>query len=301
MYKYFALLLIASSLYLQSCDEDFFSQVVEVELPEHQSLPAIFSEMQAGDSFLSVLVSNSKSILEADTAYQLPEDAVVNLYQNDALLTTLNFDTDTKQYTAMLPTPLSGQTSNAFRLEVSVPGFETVEAIQQMPQQPRITNAVYELEGTIDTEGYRVDEITVDIEDTTPNQVNYYGINVYQHIIELDNNGDTLYQYINQLYLDSNDPLLSYGDKYSFIFSDEGFTDGKYQLRAFSSYRAESDENIEVHLHQLTRDAFLYYRSKDQYYNALDNPFAEPVTVHTNIAGGYGIFSLSNVLVYPLE
>jgi hypothetical protein len=58
----------------------------------------------------------------------------------------------------------------------------------------------------------------------------------------------------------------------------------------------------------ISKELYYYSRSKTQQSNAIDNAFAEPVPVYSNVNGGMGIFgseaasSLSSLIGrYPLE
>jgi hypothetical protein len=301
MKKYILLFITVLTVLLYSCDDESFSQVVTIDIPDHTPLPALKLQLTQGDLALSVLVSNSKGILDPESAYDLPDDAEVKLFRNGSELLELTYDPMISLYLGYIPAGISSQAGDIYQLSAKLVGFEEVTAEQVMPPQPLIVSAEYELEGTIDSEGFRVDELIVDIKDTEAGKTNYFGVELYQIYYDIDFNGDTIGVYRSQVGLDSNDPLLEYSELYGLVFNDEGFSGGTYQLRCYTYYSLGLENNLEVEVYQLTEDAFLYARSLSQYYDAIDNPFAEPVTVHSNIEGGYGVFTLANRTVYPID
>jgi hypothetical protein len=275
--------------------------VVTIDIPEHTPLPALKLQLLQGDTAVSVLVSNSKSILDPESAYDLPDDAVVKLFKNGNEFVDLTYEAMSSLYQATIPNGISSQGGDVYQLTAKLTGFEQVMAEQTMPPPPLILNAEYEFEGTINSDGDRVDELIVDIKDTEAAKTNYYGIKLFWFYYDFDSNGDTLATYRVDVGLDSNDPLLQYGAPYGLVFNDESFSGGTYQVRCNPYYTIGPDTDLEVEVHQLTKDAFLYIRSLNQYYDAIGNPFAEPVTVHNNIEGGYGVFTLANRTIYPIQ
>lgn len=300
--KYILPILILSSLCFTSCDEDSFSQVVTIDVPEHDPLPVLNLQVDAGQRrSISALVTNSKGILDPESTYDIPEDAEVTLYRNGTIFGAMAYQSQTLRYEFNHDDPFPGQAGDTYVLEAKIPGFDLVAVPQTMPVQPIISNATYEVEGTIDPEGYRVDELIVDIQDAQAGITNYYGLLLKQVYVDIDGNGDTVSISRNNIGLDSNDPLVSYASRYGLIFTDEGFSGGEYQLRCYTYYSLNEGHTLEVELYQLSKDAFLYDRSLEQYYNAIDNPFAEPVTVHSNVPGGFGVFTVANKTIFEIN
>lgn len=293
----------SGALFFDSCDENSFSQVVTIDVPEHDPRPVLNLQVDAGqEDVLNALVTNSKGILDPDSTYQIPSDAEVTLYRNGNVFARLEYSEMDLRYLATLNGPFPNQPGDTYLLEAKWPAFELVQVSQEMPVIPKIKNATYELEGTIDPNGYRVDELIVDVLDQEPNKTNYYGLDLFQLYYNIDpSTGDTLDVFRSRISIDTNDPLLSYGSRYDLIFNDDSFSGGEYQVRCFTYYSIGENSDLEVHLYQLSEDAFLYARSYEQYLNAIDNPFAEPVTVHSNVPDGYGIFSLTNKDIYRIE
>lgn len=300
--KYLFLLLSMASLFLHSCDEDSFSQVVTIDVPEHEPQPVVLLQIDANQEHqLSALVSNSKGILDPESTYEIPTDAEVKLFKDGTLFADFEYYDDVLRYEYFTAEPFSNEGGVKWELQASIPGFDPVAVEQVMPPRPFIESATYEVEGTIDAEGYRVDELIVDVRDVELGVTNYYGLALWEIFVQTDNNGDTLQVSRSRVYLDTNDPLLSYANRYDLVFTDEGFSNNEYQVRAYTYYSLEGQSDLEVTLYQLTEDAWLYARSLEQYNNAINNPFAEPVTIHSNVDGGFGVFSLTNRTVFPVD
>ena len=49
---------------------------------------------------------------------------------------------------------------------------------------------------------------------------------------------------------------------------------------------------INYDLRSISRDLYYYKRTLDAYYNSEDDPFTEPVLVHSNFSSGLGLFSV---------
>ncbi len=299
--KYFPLLILTAACLCSGCNEDSFSQIVDIEIPAHESRPVLKLEMEPGTDDLQTLVSLSKGILDEGT-FEVPGDADVRMLKNGSLFADFSLSSDILKYEAFLQDDVPNDAGDVYRLEATLPGFETVYAEQEMPVMPLIAKATYEAEGTVSPDGDRVDEITVEIEDVEPGKVNYYGIRAGSQEWRIDTlTGDTIGYSWQRISLESVDPLLTYGQRYGLIFSDESFDGANFLARMYSYGEVQEGREVVVELFHLTRDAYLFNRSLNQYNESIDNPFAEPVTVHTNVVGGYGVFTLVNVAIAVAE
>lgn len=287
---YIALML---SLYCfnTACDEDSFTQVVEVEIPDHESaiaVNALFSDM---DTSLQMLVSNSLGILDPAT-HSTMKEATVKLYEGNALIREFQFNENNYRFEAPMIQPSQG---SVYRIEVDAPNYKSVFAEQEMPVVVEILDVEVTKDGGISGDGDRVDEILLKWRDPG-NQENYYAI---QGFIEQGfydpQTSDTIY-FRNKFYMESLDQVIQFGDRYDILVKDAAFDGREYTLRLFTYNNlpiGQEGARIVIQLVSLTEDAYLFDRSLNQYYNAIDNPFAEPVVVHNNVDGGYGIFGLA--------
>lgn len=269
------------------CDEDSFSQVVEVEVPEHKSSIVLNGIWNSQDTLLQLVVSNSLSILD-DDEFTVPQDADVKLFKDNTLLGNLAFNQQTFKYEYALDTPL-GSSVATYRIEAAFDDYDPVSVEQEMPGTVELTEVKYEKEGTIDPSGEKVDEYTITFSD--PGDVeNYYIFTAFVIDKYVHTPGDTIVNK-NMVYLQTNDPIASYSNR-GLIFSDKAFNGNEYTLTGWDYGWWSENLEFEFRLTSISKDGFLYLKSLDAYYNSEGNPFAQPATVYNNIENGYGIFAL---------
>jgi len=158
---------------------------------------------------------------------------------------------------------------------------------------------------------------------------NYYGYGYGGSAYADDTDTTVTDTIVQQLYINSgvnsNDPVLtrySNGDlfdsendfnSYSF-FTDELMGSEDYNLSFWLTSVNEIRDDLGEYIDatatvlNISKELYYYSRSKTQQSNAIDNAFAEPVPVYSNVNGGMGIFgseaasSLSSLIGrYPLE
>ncbi len=138
----------------------------------------------------------------------------------------------------------------------------------------------------------------------------YYGGGMYGYgygDINLDSivPTDTIIQERFGTLVQSLDPVLSASGNADILdveadavefFTDELMTRENYQLSFWidtgRDVYVDFDEYLESQalIHNISRELYYYSVSRQQQSLAIDNPFAEPVPVYSNIAGGIGIF-----------
>ena len=94
------------------------------------------------------------------------------------------------------------------------------------------------------------------------------------------------------------------------LFTDELFDGGEHEFTFWSErYLNNGSQNenqnnpkrVFINLWSLTEEEYKYRQSVKNNQEALDNPFAEPTVVFSNIENGIGIFSLSRIQSYLIE
>lgn len=290
-------LLIAS---LTACT-DRFEQVVEIDLPEHESLLAVSTILLSNQVALPVLVSNSRGVLDTFGFNSFP-DASVRLTKGGDEVGDFDYESPTSLFVAVLEDSL-GNDPNTYTLEVAQKDYPTATATQQMPTMPQIGEVDINEDGTlVEGGGGRLDEIIVEIADQGGVD-NYYAFRAYVEGVADGGPGEEPFEFSYPVSLYSNNPLAFESIFTDFtLLLDDGAFDGSvypFNMYTFESLPFEeasfNDLKLRVELIALTEDAFLYIRSLEQYYQAEGNPFAEPVNVHNNIIQGYGVFGLGNV------
>ena len=194
-------------------------------------------------------------------------------------------------------------TQGTYRLEVSAPGYDPVSATQTMPSKADIVNVSYEFDKVpFDVDSDLYDLMKIKIKDPAGEE-NYYSYEAYFEIKDLGS-GQI---YTNMVYPFSDLPVAEYGYNIDEIIPDITFDGDEYNLRLLmlSKYFRE-DPNTELVavnlvLYTGTRDLYLYETTRSLNSDAQGNPFAEPVLVHNNMDGGFGVFTLHNSVVYRHE
>jgi hypothetical protein len=170
---------------------------------------------------------------------------------------------------------------------------------------------------SVDTSSRRIgDEIirTFKIKfDDPSNNEDFYKVEIIkiQLSVNYDMNGnpiDTIF-YPTPLFLNSTDLSADQSDEYSsaITFTDQLFNG---QLKTFvceaSDYEYDfgplpSDNFYVVFLSRLSSDFYLYQKTIMAYNNVVGNPFAEPVRVHSNVNGGFGIFGAKSSSYFLIQ
>ena len=278
-----------------SCSEDSFEQVIKIDLPEHSPKLVTKTHLIAGSDSIDMWVSHSLGTLDTAT-YPSIENASVQLFHNGSLLYDLPFSDTNHSYFTYTNSPLK---AGDYRLEITAPDYEPIFAEQTLPTAVPINNVEYTKEGTISPDGERVNEIKVAFSDPSGEE-NFYEIRAYISFIEPHDSSNIHYF---MPYLDSNDPLLEFGDEGP-LLSDASFEGKDYTLILYHyDYFPENLQliSLRIELITITKDRYLYNKSLYNYWQAKDNPFAEPVVPHSNLEGGYGIFTLENGSAFVLE
>lgn len=289
------ILLSLITLFSMSCDPEDFSQVVTIEIPPHESALAVRALFQESDTTLQLLVANSLGILDKND-FEIPKEAVVQLFEDGQLLRTFNYDPQSSKFSASINEGF-GKAGSSYRLEINSTKYPSIKAEQVLPTAVPLTSFILKPDGTISSDGDRVDAIEIEFQDPADGE-NYYAIAAFRDSRFFD--GIDTVTYTSNVYLDSNDPLVSYGEDNFLIMPDKAFNGKKYKLLIYS-YDDLDQGDLRLQLITLTKDAFLFHRSMDDYYNAVDNPFAEPVNVHSNIEDGHGIFGLGAVFEVKIQ
>lgn len=258
-------------------------------------------------------VSKSLSVLD-NADIRLVNNASVSLYKDGSLLSVLNQAESDGWYRLYEYLPEKG---SLYKIEVSSPDFTRVlVAEESLP-----------LEATID-------EVTLMVKDSTfwewtdgrgnikrggnlhgsfhirfsdpPESDNYYEVYVFSMDTSYNDyeNPDDYEVHQTSLWLSTEDPSVdksSSGGR-ALLLTDLVFDGQQYLLKAdFEDYSATRDVTYYVCLTSLSRSAYIYKQTINAYKAAVNDPFAEPVQIFSNIANGYGIFAGQALVVYPVS
>lgn len=292
--------LFVISICCYGCSEDLFTQVVDIEIPEHNSGISIGAEFLQRYNDV-VRLQATKGIQEVGDLENIVGASVV-LKKGDVVIKVFEDQSMNSANSAgfyVNEQDLELEAGEAYTLEVEKNGFSKATSTQVMPDKVEITNLVYTEEGHLEPDGFRSDEISITF--TDPNGIeNYYGIKA--RVYFEDSNGNT---YSDEIFLQNRiDPLIEEGVNLGIVFSD-GAIDGRAVTFDFNFDRTFKDQpdakRIDLQFFNITEDKYLHERSLRIYEDSDFNPFVEPVIVHENVEGGHGLFSLSYSNSYSID
>ena len=286
------LLLIFSALTLSNCTK-------EIEFDEQDIAPRIVvNSLFTNDSIWSAHISRSVGVLET-TSYTTIDNASVNIFDDNAnLVTTLTHQGD-GLYTS--PTGVSPQPNQSYTIEASASGYESVNATNSIPSAVPI----YQLDTVTSTnsDGETILEATITFQDP-PNISNYYMLEVYVTGTWINEWEQDTIEIREPLQISCDDINVETVNRFNFggfentylylMLKDQNFDGENYSL-TFSviNYAELKDLDLfgEIRLVNTSEEYFNYLKSFNMYQQTINNPFATPVQVYSNINNGMGIFA----------
>jgi hypothetical protein len=306
--KYFSIVLGFLSIAACGDPENFFTPVVDVDLPPHKSKLVVFANFDAGSDSLVLHLTRSRSALDTvsrlliiDDTVRLPSggfyvnrtyvegdtfrNAKIEMFRNEVLWGTFKPNKYGK-YILRQKLPNDAAT---YRLRVEVAGYDAVEATQKMPTAAKLDSVRYTFQGAVVQDGpdtRKSNEFTYFFTDPIETGNHYYVQAAYI---------DTFFKQRSRFYPESLDKLSQSG-----FLSDKSFNNKAYSWRNYSDYSIFPTKGsiAEYTLLTTTSDLLQFIRSKELNDNARDNPFAEPVILYSNFKNGYGIFTLSSPSIW---
>ena len=273
--------------------------IINPDLPEHTPrlvIKAFFTP----DGGWAASVSRSVGILEPSPGPErLVTGASVELLSDGRIIDRLLFLDRERAYASEKLL----QTGRSYSLQVSAPGFETVHATDSAPPPVPTSIESYRVETTDPVPGEpgvsTVTEfrITLQIQDP-PGEENRYQIRV----IAPDRSGrfDLRFSTKDPSIIADNrieDPVLEGVEPFvgsEPFFKDVLFDGESHEIELSSTnYTVEAslERRIWVEVRFVSETYYKHLRSALLHKTTDDNPFAEPVRIHSNIENGYGIFA----------
>ena len=270
-----------------SCGEDFFETTLKIDPPPHEDQLVLHSFIKSSDSLVYVSLTKSIGILETNNSNSGAEyinDAAVELYENGTLKYNLTpTGGEPFNYKVEL-NDVFGGLGNSYEIKASHDDLATASAEQKMLAAPELTSAIFEEDGGLPSE-YDYESNAIDILINDPVGENFYEI----YLIFEDTIGGVVYS--SEKSAESLDINTSEGLNRSILVDAASFDGEAYTLQIQT--RFDWGENMRVYVRAISRDWFLYSKSLSDFRNSDDLEFfAEPVTVHTNIQNGLGVFAM---------
>lgn len=249
------------------------------------------------DSSIRIMLFKSLSILD-NAPNKAITSAMVELYRDDLPVSSLATANSGNSYLFQeIP-----QVGHHYSVKASLPGYESITASTEMPFLVPIQQVSVKLYDTSSWNYYPryyfgKGKVTIGIEDPG-NQENYYMVNMFQYdtSYSIGMNGDTIDMYVyqnflqNYAYTSDQNIIIEFQENYSYYLSDKFFNGRKFDLEltfGYGSYKPGG--TIQLELHSLSREQFLYCKSRSIFNLNDGNPFSEPVKIFTNVENGYGI------------
>jgi hypothetical protein len=300
------LFLLIATIIITSCERN-----VEVNIPEKPPVLVLNGLLQKGDT-ISVVVGKSRHILSPAISGNLSEsyavkNAIPVVFVNNIPVDTLKYLPAEYLYRSLKGTTIGS--ASAYTIKVMAPGFTPVEASAVLPSQSVIAEVKRTKNAKMNSSGAWMDEVTIKLDDPA-GEKNYYLVQVFAAGTWYNNY--PLYCVSTtdkdiELIGEDADPVSTDNcyDGGKLLLSDANFNGKQKVLNLFIESNELTDyvdgfgarKRPYIHVLRITEDYFKYIKSSAVYQNAVDNPFAEPVNVYSNVKNGFGIFSLSTMAV----
>jgi hypothetical protein len=308
---------------LASC-EDFFSQVVTLNIPPQKNVIVVNSLLNT-DSVIRLEISNSVPALGIQQDPKTLRTAQITLTADGTPITDIRIDSTeyfdqngsrfvNYFYKSLNTKPIAGKT---YALTVAAPGYETVDATYKMPQPIPLTNITVEpLSRTLNGEDYHRITFTLPdnatqkdfyefglgsySKDTTTNMfVSFNGASFYSKDVALRENRQT------DPFGGDDETVLGVRYWRNALFTDTKFDGTNKVIEIFIESRNFNRDGsmgggggnpaiqqfLNLYLYNYSIESYRYILQTEAQQESSDNPFADPVQVVTNINKGLGIFA----------
>ncbi|MFK8007589.1 MAG: DUF4249 domain-containing protein [Saprospiraceae bacterium] len=287
-------------LLISSCTKEFTFD------SEETKSKIVVNSLVKNTKEMEVAVTKSFSV-SGDAELEELENAQVAIFKNDSFVENLVYTKTTEDAIGKFSSTFIPETNSDYRIEVSHPDLETVQANATLPNGVEISDA------SVKFVGGNSFNFSFTLDD--PAEVNYYFIKMFFRSYILDSiTQEKKYLYSERIEI----PVAAVpdGQRYldnGFIFKDETFGDDKATIAGIAKYtripasigggnfpslggpaeEAMTDSStLFIHLETLSENAFKYYKSNATYLNLLTvDIFGEATSLFSNVENGYGIFA----------
>ena len=300
------LFLIGFAIAMTSCET-----IVDVDIP-NQKPELVVNGLFSPDSTWRVQVT-SAAPFAVSPSFQRPviENPVIEIWDQNQRIT--QFTRDDAQPGGWYVAPVAPAAGQNYSIRVSSDGYDTVEGIGEIPARASIEQFATELISPTREEPGRLD-FTITLNDT-PAHKNYYGLDVIWHTEQFDLETGENYRGTHHIGFTTNDPSLIEPDLFDpddnhtsrVFFTDDLFEgrthdlDFSVHISFFPSPDFQIIQRYDVLMYSLSEDMYRYLRTAEQQQSVRDDPFAEPVQIHSNLSNGYGIFAGYQVRTFSVN
>jgi len=239
------------------------------------------------DSIIRVQLSKSKSMMDSLQSIDRINDATVKIFEDNILKQTL-----TKGINGLYSSTLKPKIASDYRLEIDNTVFGHVEASALIPLSPNLITAAQTTELTPGSAPQYIKfKIGLKDEGIAPD---FYYLRAF--LIKKNYAPGANSKYVIACRLGSDDNIVVVDDQtlMGVVFNDASYVKSNYELIVYTNTRITTDYNLWFELSSITSDYYKYLVSVIMQNNAGNNPFAEPISIKSNIINGTGIFGAKN-------
>ncbi|MDR0541027.1 MAG: DUF4249 domain-containing protein [Dysgonamonadaceae bacterium] len=269
----------------------------EIEFKGGETEPQlVLNSILTPDSAIRVHLSESRFFLADKAEFKNIRNAAVTLLKNGEVIETFR-DAGEGYYVA----DYRPKTGDRLQITASASGLEPVECSAEILPAPTVLSAdMVKLSTDNDY------DLTVSLKDPSETS-DYYRIDMYVMVYD----GKSGYYYPGDVLYDSDDMVFGSagldpfgaGNNYYYVFSDELFNGKEYKLKLRLYHLINDQEGktkLFIELQHITKDYYLYLKSRNVALGDEIGLFTEPVQIYNNIQGGIGILGSYTSTVYEL-
>lgn len=254
-------------------------------LPQYVKKITINSELN-NQSKVRIQLSNSTNAYKSDLPASIADATIV--FRENGNLKLLVYNAATTYYEGdFIPQP-----GSTYLISVQHPNYPAVSSNVQIPEAHQNKSVNLAINGGIDATGVPSDLLSVSWKDN-PNQKNYYEVRFTYYSETVQMFIPFEYQTIDPV-LTGNSALKTNNGGY--IFDDRLFNGQQKTISAvapFGLVGPGSTYKYQIELKSLSEDYFKYLTTLQLFRDEQDfntGIFENPIVVHSNVAGGLGIF-----------
>ncbi len=308
----FNLLYIFFAIIVFSSCEDAFNQVVEIDIPKHESKLVSYCLLDELQDTFHMDIYNSIGILEDN--YDKIDNASINVTVDGNTFSPFVYDS-TYYFSSFgghwdpvkmewVNDSLTGGAywspkfdlkNDKIDIEISKSGYKTIASSATIPPKPAILNVEYS--ETSDSIDIVTGNIIVEFDNI---QSGFY----YLVAIMKNSNNSTNHQFnrYNSLDIMAKDPNYHLKYLYSNLdipsqyltFDGQNFDTHFKASFGFNDWTiSNEDDKFFIQIIAVSEDVYNFLNAIAIYSDAVDNPFAEPVVIPSNFDNGYGIFGVT--------
>ncbi len=260
---------------------------IEIEVPKHDSSLVVHCNTSNLHGLTKAYVGKSVGILDNEEPQQIG-DVEISIWKDGSWVSDFIYSEGDQVYLSETNYVIDGLGEYELRVKEN-DGTEHF-ITQRMPTAPSVKEPNYRALDLYDLfNDTNYDIIDFVLEDNDIGETEFYFAQGY---IKYHSSGNFV-----PLFTFSENPILGRTPNgEGLIFSDESFNGKTIALSVNVSNHFYNPDFHDLYLRvsKITPEKFLYLESMARYQDALENPFAEPIIVYSNIPGGFGLFGIEH-------